>query len=97
MRDAFDELTKKKVTVFGVSTDPVETQKKFAEKHGLSYDLIADTEGKVAGAYQVPLRVGGKFASRSAFLFRGGKLVWKDLKGATETQGGDVLKIIEGE
>ena len=32
---------------------------------------------------------------RRALLFKDGKLVWKDDKGATATQGADVLKAIE--
>ncbi len=94
MRDAFEELTQNKVTVFGVSTDSVENQKKFVEKNQLTYSLISDQKGEVAGALGVPLVFKGKFASRSAFLFKDGKLVWKDTKGATATQGEDVLKAI---
>ncbi len=94
MRDAFEKLTEKKVTVFGVSTDKVGSQKKFVDQHKLPYDLIADTEGEVAKAFGVPLKFGGKFAARSAFLFKDQKLVWKDEKGATATQGEDALKAI---
>ena len=95
MRDAFEELTEKKVTVFGVSTDSVAKQKKFADKNKLTYSLISDPEGKVTKALGVPLVIGGKFASRSSFLFKDGKLVWKDTKGATSSQGKDVLQAIQ--
>ena len=95
MRDAFETLTEKKVTVFGISTDKVGTQKEFVDQNKLPYDLIADTEGEVAKAFGVPLRFGGKFAARSAFLFKDQKLVWKDEKGATATQGEDALKAIK--
>jgi peroxiredoxin Q/BCP len=88
-------LTEKKVTVFGISTDKVGTQKEFVDQNKLPYDLIADTEGEVAKAFGVPLRFGGKFAARSAFLFKDQKLVWKDEKGATATQGEDALKAIK--
>lgn len=94
MRDAFEQLQEKKVTVFGVSTDSVERQREFVDDSGLGYALIADRDGKIAKAVGVPLVFGGKFASRSAFLFRKGKLVWKDVKGATKTQGDDVLRAI---
>ena len=95
MRDAFETLTEKKVTVFGISTDKVGTQKEFVDQNKLPYDLIADTEGEVAKAFGVPLKFGGKFAARSAFLFKDQKLVWKDEKGATATQGEDALKAIK--
>jgi hypothetical protein len=40
------------------------------------------------------------FTARRALLFKDGKLVWRDDKGATSTQGAEVLKAIaavEGE
>lgn len=95
MRDAFEKLTEKKVTVFGVSTDDFETQKKFAEAQTLPYQLISDPGGKVAKAFGVPVKF-GKFAARRAVLFKRGQLVWQDKKGATKTQGEDILQAIEG-
>ena len=80
------------MTVYGVSFDTLEAQKKFAEAQKLPYDLIADPEGKVVKAFGVPAR--GKFASRQAYLFKDGKLVWRDLKGATDKQGEDLLKAL---
>lgn len=94
MRDAFEELKGKKVTVFGLSTDTPETQKKFQEKNKLPYDLISDPNGELASKLGIPLMV-KKFTARRAMLFKDGKLVWKDDDGATKTQGADVLKAIE--
>ena len=74
-----------------MSTDSVETQKKFHEKQKLPYDLISDPSGKLAKELGVPVRL-GKFAARQAYLFKDGKLVWKDEKGTTATQGEKVLK-----
>ncbi len=93
LRDANEELQKKGVKVFGVSFDTVETQKAFAEAQELPYDLIADPDGKVVKAFGVPSR--GKFASRQAYLFKDGKLVWRDLKAKTEGQAADVLKALK--
>ncbi len=36
--------------VFGVSPDPVKSHKKFADKFGLNYTLLADTEHQLAEA-----------------------------------------------
>ena len=94
MRYAFEKLKGHKVTVFGLSTDSMEKQKEFSSKHELPYDLIADTDGKIAKALGVSLIAGGKFTARRALLFKEGKLVWKDEKGATASQGEDVLKAI---
>jgi hypothetical protein len=47
----------------------------------------------VLDAFGVPHKMG--FASRQAFLFRDGKLVWRDLSAATEQQAAEVLAAIE--
>ncbi len=39
--------------VVGVSTDPVDRLRRFAEKHGLRFMLLSDPEGRVAAAYGV--------------------------------------------
>ena len=99
MRDAFEKLAGKKVTVFGMSTDKPETQKKFKDKNKLPYDLISDPGGEIAKALGISVR-GGMFTARRALLFKDGKLVWRGDKGATSTQGAEVLKAIaavEGE
>ena len=93
MRDAFEELEGKKVTVFGMSTDKPETQKRFKDKNKLPYDLISDRGGEIAKKLGISVR-GGIFTARRALLFKRGKLVWRDDKGATSTQGADVLKAI---
>ena len=82
------------MTVFGLSADQVATQKKFQQKHKLPYNLISDSKGELAKALGVPMKL-GKFMARRAFLFKDGKLVWKDEKGATKTQGADVLKAMK--
>jgi len=74
---AYDQLTKQKVTIFGVSTDNAPTQRKFCNKHSLKYSLIADTNKKVTTAFKVPL-IKSKLASRQAYLFYNGVLVWRD-------------------
>jgi peroxiredoxin Q/BCP len=93
LRDANEELQKLGVKVFGVSFDTVAAQEAFATKQKLPYELIADVEGKVVKAFGVPSR--GKFASRQAYLFKDGKLAWKDEKASTTKQAEDVLKAIE--
>ena len=94
MRDAFDQLKEHKVTVFGLSMDSVEKQQEFLEKNNLQYDLISDKDGEIAKALGVKLIAGGKLTARQALLFKEGKLFWKDEKGATASQGEDVLKVI---
>jgi peroxiredoxin Q/BCP len=51
IRDTFGEFKGLDATVFGVSFDPVESHKKFIEKHKLPFVLLADTGKKVAKLY----------------------------------------------
>ncbi|KZX50165.1 peroxiredoxin [Haloarcula sp. K1] len=43
------------VSVYGVSTDGVESHRDFAEKNHISFDLLADPEGRLCEAFDVPL------------------------------------------
>jgi len=52
-RDANHEMQKRGVVVLGVSTDSVNSHKKFAEKYGLSFPLLSDTETTVSQLYGV--------------------------------------------
>lgn len=93
LRDAYAVLTEKGVKVFGVSTDSVDAQKAFHDKYTLPFTLLADSDKKVVHAFGVPTNMG--FAARQAFLFKDGKLVWRDLKAHTKEQAADVLAAIE--
>lgn len=94
LRDSFVDLQKLGVQVIGVSTDGVDAQKKFQEKHHLPFTLLADTEKKVTTAFGVPTTMG--FASRQSFLIRDGKIVWRDLKASTAKQAADVMAAVQG-
>lgn len=41
----------------GVSTDPVDRQRRFAERYGFDYPLLSDESGDVAAAYGVRRRL----------------------------------------
>ena len=92
LRDAYAELTKKGVTVIGVSHDDVAAQKAFKEKYHLPFTLIADTDGAVVKAFGVSNIPLTNLASRQAYLIdKSGKIVWADYKASTEKQAQDVL------
>jgi peroxiredoxin Q/BCP len=74
LRDAFPDFTGQGVQIIGVSADTVESQKKFAEKYNLPFVLLADADGKVAGAFGVPTAMG--FAKRQSFIVKDGKIAW---------------------
>ena len=92
LRDAYEDLTKEGVQVVGVSTDKVESQKKFQEKQRLPFTLLADPDKKVLKAFGVDLFLG--MASRQAFLIKDGKVIWHDPKASTEQQAADVLSVL---
>lgn len=94
IRDAWSDLKAKHIQVLGVSIDPVEAQKKFAEKNQFPHTLIADHDGKVAAAFQVDMR--GKVTARQSFLVKDGQIAWTQLKGTTDTHAKDVLSAFDG-
>ena len=53
LRDALPDFTALDAIVFGVSPDSVKSHKKFAEKYGLPFILLADEDKEVVQAYGV--------------------------------------------
>ncbi len=53
IRDADPEFKKLDAVVLGVSADTVKSHKKFAEKYGLAFPLLADEDKKVVNDYGV--------------------------------------------
>ena len=93
LRDAYEELTDKGVTVIGVSLDNAESQRAFKEKHHLPFTLIPDTDKKVVEAFGVSHPA--DFANREAFLIREGSIEWHDNSASTQEQAADILKILK--
>lgn len=79
LRDNFEALQAKGVTVIGVSKDDVKSHAKFAAKHDLPFDILADPETKMIDAY-------GAWAEKSMYgrkfmgIVRSAVLVGPDLK-----------------
>ncbi len=57
-RDAFSAYNEAGADIVGVSTDPGEAHRGFAQHHQLPFGLIADTDGRLAGAFGVPVSSG---------------------------------------
>jgi thioredoxin-dependent peroxiredoxin len=93
LRDAYEELTEKGVTVIGVSLDDAKSQQTFQKDNRLPYILIPDVDKKVVTAFGVS-HVGG-FASRQAFLIKDGIIEWHDDSASTAKQAEDVLTQLE--
>jgi peroxiredoxin Q/BCP len=68
-RDDIFRIRELGAEVIGISLDSAESHAKFAEKHGLPFPLLADTEGKVAEAYGSTMEFAGKrLARRNTFI-----------------------------
>jgi peroxiredoxin Q/BCP len=61
------------VTVYGVSTDNVESHAAFAEAEGIEFGLLADPDETVCEAFGVP-RITGR-AKRTTFVIEDGEVV----------------------
>ena len=92
LRDAYEVLLEEKVTIYGVSKDSIKSQRSFKEKYKIPFSLVADRDSEVINAFRVPKKLG--FASRQAFLFKDGVLVWRDLAASTSKQAEDVLEFL---
>jgi len=90
LRDASAELTKHGAAVVGVSTDSVESQKKFKETNNFPFPLLADTDKKVLKAFGQSALM---FASRECYVIKGGKIVYKDT-GVTDKQADNILAFL---
>lgn len=91
LRDASAELKQRGAAVVGVSTDSVESQKKFKETNNFPFPLLADTDKKVLQAFGQKALM---FASRECYVIKGGKIVYKDT-GVTDKQADNVLAFID--
>jgi peroxiredoxin Q/BCP len=89
LRDGWDKLQARNVSIFGVSSDTAKTQAQFRDKYSLPFTLLADTDGQIADAFSKSRW------SRQAYIFKDGILVWRDLKGATSKQAAEILAALD--
>jgi peroxiredoxin Q/BCP len=74
LRDNFAAFRKLDAVVFGVSYDSVESHKTFIEKYHLPFQLLADTDKKIAKLYGAD---GMLYAKRMTFVIdKAGKIAW---------------------
>lgn len=72
-RDAWKELEQANVVLVGLSTDSLESHKKFAEHHKLPFHLVSDEDGAIAKAYGVPSTL-GRLARQTIVIGPDGKV-----------------------
>jgi peroxiredoxin Q/BCP len=72
---SLDKFTSTDTVVYGVSTDDLETNKKFAESLNLQFALLSDPSGELAKKYEV-FNAERNIASRKTFVIdKTGKVV----------------------
>ncbi len=67
VRDRWEDYTTTGAEVVGISSDSVESHRKFSEHHQLPLRLLSDSDGTVAGLYGARSLIPGKVA-RSVFV-----------------------------
>lgn len=80
VRDRWEDYSATGAEVVGISTDSVESHKKFAEHHDLPLRLLSDVKGQVAKLYGAQSLIPGKVA-RSVFVIdAGGTIRHRDIR-----------------
>jgi len=95
-RDGFAKFKAKGIFVFGISSQDLESHKKFATKFHLPFDLLDDTSGtlvKLFGVDQMPIV--GLYKRQSVLIGANGKVlkIYKDVK--PEAHADEVLHDLE--
>ena len=100
IRDLHRELTRAGITVAGVSPQSPDSHKRFREKHGLPFTLLADPDHEVAERYGVWVEKNshGKKSmgiNRSTFVIDADGKVAKAMLGVRpEGHAGEVLAVL---
>ncbi|MDK2909458.1 MAG: thioredoxin-dependent peroxiredoxin [Bacteroidales bacterium] len=67
-RDSMPTFEIADTLVVGISPDSLESHKAFAKKHGITYPLLSDPEGKIRKLYQVPRDFLGLLPGRVTYV-----------------------------
>ncbi|MGB0933950.1 MAG: peroxiredoxin [Lishizhenia sp.] len=67
-RDAYEDFLELDAEVIGISSDDETSHKKFAEKHRLPFDLLADSKKTVRKAFGVPGNLFGLIPGRVTYI-----------------------------
>ena len=81
--------------ILGVSRDTPEAQKKFKDHQNLPFTLIADTDGKVAEAFHVPMIPVVGVPMRQSFIIKDGKVAWASLSAQTSGAAKEVQSALD--
>jgi peroxiredoxin Q/BCP len=96
VRDRWPDYQATGAEVVGISTDSVDSHRRFAEHHQLPLRLLSDPEGKVSELYGARSLIPGKVA-RSVFVIDAeGKLRYQDVRplGLIKPKDDDIISAI---
>src|SRR2546422_10243235 len=96
VRDRWEDYAATGAEVVGISTDSVESHKKFAEHHELPLRLLSDASGEVANLYGARSLIPGKVA-RSVFVIDANGIIrYRDVRplGLFRPKDDEVIKAI---
>ena len=97
VRDRWEDYSATGAEVVGISTDSVESHKKFAEHHDLPLRLLSDASGEVANLYGAHSLIPGKVA-RSVFVVdANGMIRYRDVRplGLFRPKDDEVIRAIK--
>ena len=97
VRDRWEDYSATGAEVVGISTDSVESHKKFAEHHELPLRLLSDASGEVANLYGAHSLIPGKVA-RSVFVVdANGTIRYRDVRplGLFRPKDDEVIRAIK--
>ena len=80
VRDRWEDYQATGAEVVGISTDSVESHRKFAEHHDLPLRLLSDADGKVASLYAAKSIIPGRTARAVFVIDAEGKLRYQDVR-----------------
>jgi len=96
VRDRWEDYQATGAEVVGISSDSVDSHRKFAEHHDLPLRLLSDSERKVATLYDARSVIPGRVA-RSVFVIDAdGKLRYQDVRpvGLLKPKDDDIISAI---
>ena len=86
-RDQYEDFKDLGAEVVGISSDSEQSHQKFTAKHGLQFQLLADSKGEVRNLYEVPRALLGLLPGRVTFVIdKNGiiQYIFNSLSGATD-------------
>ena len=80
IRDHWSDYQATGAEIVGISTDTVESHKKFAAKHSLPIRLLADHDGRVSKQYGMASWVPGRSARGIVVIDKDGKIAYQKVQ-----------------